>query len=209
VDIGLSFTKANNLQQFDVNCNASYLADRWQLDGYFTILRSSQDDIDPTKRTDAGLGFKYFLPKDWFLSASLSFLSNTEQALNLRSVGKLGGGKFLIHTNKTYWNLGAGVSFNNERYTNEVPDKNSVEAYFGTELNMFDVGDLNLLGSLWVYPSLTESGRWRTDFRLDAKYDLFWELYVRTGITLNYDNQPAVEGSDLDYILSFGFGWEL
>ena len=170
-----------------------------------TVMRHYQQQLR-TRRIYTVMSLVIFLI---VLAASLNFLSNTEQALQLRSIGKLGGGKFLIHTNKTYWTLGAGVSFNNERFTNEVADQNSVEGYGGMELNMFDVGDLNLLGSLFVYPSFTESGRWRSDFRFDAKYDLFWELYVKTGLTLNYDNQPAVEGSDLDYILSFGFGWEL
>jgi hypothetical protein len=102
-------------------------------------MRSSQDSIAPTKRTDAGIGFKYFLPRDWFLAASLNFLSNTEQALQLRSIGKLGGGKFLIHTNKTYWTLAQVFHSTMNGFTNEVADQNSVEGYGGMELNMFDV----------------------------------------------------------------------
>ncbi|MFT5824461.1 MAG: hypothetical protein ACI8ZM_005729, partial [Crocinitomix sp.] len=31
----------------------------------------------------------------------------------------------------------------------------------------------------------------------------------KTDFTLNYDNQPPVGGSESDYVLSSGFGWEL
>lgn len=208
IDMGLSVTKANDLKQLTINSNVNYLADKWQLDAYFSKLTSSQDSIESTERTDAGISYKYFLPKDWFLAASVNFLSNTEQALRLRTIGKLGGGKFMIHTNKTYWAASAGVSFNNESFTNSTPSRNSMEGYVGTELNMFDVGDLTLLGSLFVYPSFTESGRWRTDFKIDTKYDLLLDFYVKLGLTLNYDNRPAVVGNETDYILAFTVGWE-
>ena len=209
VDVGLSFSKANNLNQLTINSKAGYLADKWQLDVYFNTSSSSQDSVETTKRMDAGVTYKYFLQKDWFLLVSPNFLSNTEQALKLRSTGKLGAGKFLIHTNKAYWSAGGGVSFNNESFTNGTPKRNSMEAYGGTELNFFDIGDLNLFSSLYVYPSLTESGRLRTDFRIDSKYDLPLDFYLKLGLTLNYDNRPAVSGNETDYILAFTIGWEL
>ena len=209
IDVGLSFTKDNNLRQLTVNTNVGYLAHKWQLDGYYNFITSSQDSVETIKRTDGGVSFRYFLRRAWFLGTSVTFLSNTEQALDLRSVGKLGAGIYLIQTNKTYWTTGAGLSFNNESFTNETHGRNSLEAYAGTELNMFDVGDLNLLSSLFIYPSLTESGRWRTDFRFDSKYDLPFDFYIKLGLTLNYDNKPAIAGNTLDYVLGFSVGWEL
>jgi len=209
VDVGLSISKANNLNQLTINSRAGYLADKWQLDGYFNTSNSSQDSVETTKRMDAGITYKYFLQKDWFLLVSPNFLSNTEQALKLRTTGKLGAGKFFIHTNKAYWAAGAGLSFNNESFTNGTPKRNSLEAYGGTELNMFDIGDLNLFSSLYVYPSLTESGRLRTDFRIDSKYDLPLDFYLKLGLTLNYDNRPAISGNETDYIFAFTIGWEL
>ena len=209
IDVGLSFTKDNNLRQLTVNTNVGYLAHKWQLDGYYNFITSSQDSVETIKRTDGGVSFRYFLKRAWFLGTSVTFLSNTEQALDLRSVGKLGAGIYLIQTNKTYWTTGAGLSFNNESFTNETHGRNSLEAYAGTELNMFDVGDLNLLSSLFIYPSLTESGRWRTDFRFDSKYDLPFDFYIKLGLTLNYDNKPAIAGNTLDYVLGFSVGWEL
>jgi len=170
--------------------------------------RSSQDSVAETKRTEGGISAKYFLQKDWYLAASLNFLSNTEQALNLRTTGKLGIGKYLVHTNKQYWGLGTGLSLNNESFTNGIASRSSLEGYFGSEL-FFDIGDLNLLSNIWVYPSFTENGRWRTDFIFDAKYDLPLDFYIKAGFTLNYDNRPAVKGKETDYVLAFSVGWEL
>lgn len=208
IDVGLSVTKANNLTQLSANTRAGYLADKWQAEAYYNMLNSSQDSVETTKRIDGGLSYKYFLQRDWYLATSLNFLSNTEQALRLRTTGKLGGGKFLTHTNRQYWAAGAGLSFNNESFSNGDPKRNSLEAYGGSELNLFDIGDLNLLSSFYAYPSLTESGRWRTDFKFDAKYDLPLDFYIKLNLTWNYDNRPAIAGNQHDYVLAFSFGWE-
>ena len=209
VDLGLSFTKANNLRQYNVRSKLGYLADKWQADIFYDDTRSKQDSVAETKRTEGGVAAKYFLQKDWYLASSLNFLSNTEQAIKLRTTGKVGGGRYLVHTNKQYWGLGAGLSFNNESFTNNTESRSSLEGYFGSELNLFDIGDLSLLNSIFVYPSLTESGRWRTDVNLDVKYDLPLDFYIKTGFTLNYDNRPAIEGKETDYVLVFSIGWEL
>ena len=182
IDVGLSFTKANNLKQYNVRSKIGYLADKWQLDLFYDDTRSSQDSVAETKRTEGGIAGKYFLQKDWYLAASVNFLSNTEQALNLRTTGKLGIGKYLVHTNKQYWGLGTGLSFNNESFTNGTAGRSSLEGYFGSELNFFDIGDLSLLSNIWAYPSFTENGRWRTDFIFDAKYDLPLDFYIKVRI---------------------------
>jgi hypothetical protein len=209
IDIGMSLAKANNLRQFSTRNAASYLADRWHVDVYFNSNLSGQDSIASTKRTDAGIQYQYYLPDDWFLAASVTFLSNTEQALKLRTSGKLGGGKMIVHTNKKYWGAGAGFSVINEVFSNEIASRNSMEAYLGSELNLFDIGDLNLLSTVYVYKGITEGQRWRCDFKLDIKYDLPFDFYLKPGINFNYDNQPAVSGKDFDYVFLFNIGWEL
>src|SRR5262245_60186785 len=94
IDLGLNLTKANNLRQYSMRSAFGYLADKWQLDLYYNDIRSKQDSVEPTERTESGVAYKYFLPKDWFVAASVDFLSNTEQALRLRTTAKLGAGKF-------------------------------------------------------------------------------------------------------------------
>jgi len=209
VDLGFSFTKANNIKQGTLNLGAGYLGDHWSTDLFFNLFRSIQDSINPTSRNEGGLNYKYYLQHDWYLMADANYLSNTEQALNARYTGKLGAGKFLIHSNQSYWGLGGGFSMNLESFTNGTESQSSAEAYAGTELNLFDTGDLSLLSTLYVYPSLTESNRMRSDFRMDAKYEFTGDLYVKFNLTLNYDNRPAIPGNETDYVYGVSVGWEL
>ncbi len=209
VDLGYSLTKAQNLKQFSVRSTFGYIAERWSADANYNNVFSSQDDVEDVHRIDAGLSYRYFLPHDWYLPIQVSWLSNTEQSLKLRTVGKVGLGKYLIHTNQTYWGLQAGASFNNEAFYDETPNRRSGEGYFGTEFNMYDVGDLSLLTNIVAYPSFTESKRWRIDYSFDAKYDLPLDFYINLGFTLNFDNQPVEGASNTDYVFQTTFGWEL
>ncbi len=225
IDFGLSLTKANNQRQLNGNLRMGYLADRWAADLYYNTLLTTQDDVADIQRNDAGIGFLYFLPADWNLRADLDFLSNTEQSLDLRTTAKVGVGNFLKRTNTFYWNVGGGIALTSETYapvfnpgdgtTTQAPSRQSMEAYVGSELNLYDIGDLNLLTNIVVYPTIVndasvESGRVRTDFRFDAIYDDLFikDFYVRAGFTLNYDNRPVEVGKEVDYIFTTGFGWE-
>ena len=225
IDFGFTLTKANNQQQLNGNLRLGYLADRWTSEFYYNTLVTTQDDVSDIQRNDGGLGFRYFLPKDWNLGASINFLSNTEQSLDLRFTGKVGVGNYIKHTNTLYWNVSAGIAYNSETFATYInpddgttittPNRKSMEGFVGTELNLYDIGDLNLLTNITVYPTIfsdtnVESGRVRTDFRFDAKYDDLFikDFYIRAGYTLNYDNRPAEDGKEIDYIFTTGFGWE-
>ena len=209
-DMGITMTKANNSNQFTVNALLGYTSKKWSLTSDFNLVISTQDEVDDIKRIEGNVNFQRFLPKDWFLSTSANFLTNNEQKLELRSTGKIGGGYFFKHDNKMYFGAGTGLAFNNESYTDEaIPSKNSLEVYIGTEFNKYDIGDLSLLTSILAYPSITENGRFRLDFKFDMKYDLPLDFYIKMGITYNYDNQPVLGASEVDYVFQTSFGWEL
>ena len=209
VDVGYSFTKANNYQQLDVRSNLDYRAAKWSASASYDQIRSTQDNVEPTRRTDGGLTFRKLLPKDWYASVNYAFLSNTEQKLDLRNNIKSGIGKYIVHTNRAYFGCEAGISYVDETFTGEDNNRTSLEAYAGTEANLYDIGDLNFLSRLVVYPGITEKGRIRTDFNLDTKYDLPLDFYIKVGFTLNFDNQTAEGASSTDYVFQTGFGWEL
>lgn len=213
IDLGFSLTKASNLRQYNASANVGYKSDQWTINGTYREVRSEQDEVDPINRTDAAIAGDYMLRNGIFFGASLNFLSNTEQLIDLRTTGGLGSGYYFIRNNHLYWNGFIGVAINNENFT-EVPeqtssDRESYEGIVGTELNMYDVGDINLMTNFYWYPSFTEEGRNRIDYRFDVSYDLPLDFYVKAGITLNYDSDPAPGASDTDYVIVTGFGWEL
>ena len=56
-----------------------------------------------------------------------------------------------------------------------------------------------------AFSSFTESGRLRTDFSLDVKYEMPFDddFYIKFGTTVNYDNQPIEGASTTNYVLTY------
>lgn len=211
IDVGFDLTRANNFRQFTTNARIGYNAKRWNLDLRGSNLYSRQDSAQNIRRIEYGIKYTYFLPNDWYSLVSSDFLSTTEQKLDLRSTGKIGMGKYVTNTNKSYWGFSAGVNFNNENFTDpEIQDRQSWEGFIGSELNMFNTGDLDLLTKIIAYPSFTESGRWRVDYSIDTKYEMWFDddFYIKLSFSLNYDNQAVEGAAATDYVFSTGFGWE-
>ncbi len=208
IDLGASLTKAKNLRQLNSRSMVGYKAENWSSEAVFNILRSTQSEADTILRREAGIVFRYLIYRKWYVSGTISILSNTEQKLDLRNNSKIGLGKYFIQTNRSLWGIRLGINRNLERFTNETPDRNSWEVLLGTDLDLFDIGDFSLLSKLNAYRSITEPGRWRLDGVFDAKYSLPLDFYIKASISLNYDNQPAQEASDTDYIFHTGIGWE-
>lgn len=215
IDLGYTLTKANNQQQFNMRSALGYKSSKWIYSGTYNQVRSTRKDVDPTKRIDAAISANRQLKNGFFIGAQVNFLSNTEQLIDLRTTGQLFGGYHISRTNNMYWTGFLGLAFNNENFTelpnSELPseDRNSYEGVIGTELNLYDIGDFKMLTNITWYPGITETGRNRVDLRLDISYDLPLDFYIKTGITLNYDNQPTAGASTSDYVFQTGFGWEL
>lgn len=210
LSVGYNYTKADELSQFSLRGNVGYRAKRWGLNAKYNDIRSSRKDSESIKRLEGSLDYQFYLKHNWYTVTEVSWLSNTEQNLNLRTLGKLGIGKYLIQTNQMYWGIQAGASYNNESYEVEGTEisNNSAEGFFGTELNLYDIKDFSLMTRVVLYPSITESERWRLDYNLDVKYDLPLNFYVQVGINLNYDNQPVQNASETDYIFQTMLGWD-
>ena len=208
-DVGTNVTKANDLRQFTFNLGMGFLADRWKTNLTFNNLRSSQKEIEPIKRTELTFAYNYFLQNDWYLLYNLNLLSNTEQLLLLRNSNMLGAGKYLVHTNRVYLGFQGGFNLNNEKFNTQENSNRSAEAFIGAGYNIYDIGDLDLLSTLVVYPSLSTKGRLRSDFKLDIRYEFKFDLFFKIGTTLNYDNQPTEGASTLDYIFQTTLGWKL
>ena len=214
---GLSQSRARSLITFNIRGEIGYTTKKSLIDLSYNALLSSQDETEPISRTEGILSYKFLISKKYFISVSSSGLSNTEQNLDLRWNMQAGMGEFLITNQKLFWNILAGANHNLERALNESSGRSSWEGLFQTELDIFNLGDLKLNTKALVFAGITEGGRWRTDFKFDIKYDIKYlkktnlnnKIFVKLGISANYDNRPAENAKELDFVISttLGISW--
>jgi len=208
IDVSYEMAKAKNLKRFTTRVGVGYQTEKWTSNLTLSSLQSTQDDADDIRRTESELNFRYLMGHSWYSILTVNTLSNNEQLLDLRLNTQLGMARFLYRTNKAYWGVIIGANRNIEKYSDADSDRRTYEGYGTMELNLYDVEDFSLLLSTTVYAGITEQGRWRSDTKLDIKYDLPLDFYIRFGATLNYDNKPIEGVSTTDYIVQTGFGWE-
>jgi hypothetical protein len=207
---GYTLTKANNLNTLSIRSFVGYITKNFSADATFDLVRNVQDEVEPTRRTEAAIGFRYVIVNDWFGTISSNLLQNDEQKIKLRATTSLGAGNYIINTNRIYFGAAAGLAWNNERFTETTDDdKNSLEGFVAVELNLFNTGDIGLLSTFTVYPGITEKGRVRAAYSIDLKYDLPLDFFISLGFTYNFDNQPVEGASKGDYVFMTTVGWEL
>lgn len=207
---GVNLTKANDLRQFNLTGNIGYYTAKWKIKGSVNSIFSEQNDVDPTRRTDAMLSGNIYIQKAWFVSAGSSFLSNDEINLNYRVINGAAFGKNLFQTNAWYFSTKVGLANTQEEFFgSDAQSRNSFEGMFTAELNLFDIGDLDFFFQFTGYPGITEQGRFRYDATSNLKYDLPYDFFIRFSTTVNFDNQPTGGAEELDYVFQTTFGWEL
>jgi putative salt-induced outer membrane protein YdiY len=213
LSVGYTLTKANNNQQFSVNFDLGYLSEKSKYNLYFEMIRSFQESDEFTaeiSRTNGGFVYRRFIVRDWFMLLNADLLQSSELRLALRSNTKGGVGNYVVKNSKMNLGIAGGVAWAYENYTDAFNEtRNSVEAFFAAEYVIFDLGDLELGTKLFAFPSLTEAGRFRSDFNIHVKYDLPLDIFIKLNYTLNYDNQPAIGAPESDYVFQTTLGWEL
>lgn len=208
LDLGFNMSKTNNNRQLTFAGNIKYSSDQWNTKFSYNALYSDQDNTERIERKEFSFSGQRFIKK-WYLEVNLGYLSSTELGIKNRINPGLGLGKFISTTNKLYFLAGAGLNYNIEEYFDDTLNKKSTELRLLTQFEMFNYQDFRLFTNVTGYPSISEKGRFRVDYNLVLKYDLPFDFYIKADFTSNYDNQPAVEGNNFDYVFSSGIGWEL
>ncbi len=208
LDVGFNLAKTNNNRQLTISGYLNYASETWNTKFDYNTLYTEQDNTERIERKTMSLVAQHYI-KEWYVGGSASYLQSSEQGILNRITPALGMGRYLIGTPKLFWIAGIGVTYNIEDFVDQQLNKKSTELQLLTQFEMFNFEDFSFSTKVVAYPSLSEKGRFRTDYNLVMKYDLPLDFYIKAEFTLNYDNQPAIQGNFTDYIFFSGFGWEL
>ena len=216
ITMGYNFTKASDLSQLNLGVDVGYRRERNGLNLAFDTVMTDETD-DSTQRQNLNLSYDRFFDNRWVTRGLMSFERNDQLGIDLRS--SIGGarGRYLRQTNQQRLVVYGGLILNREEVdgTNALPGadltEDSVEALGAVVAEWFryDEPELDISSSLVVYPSLSESGRVRTEFDLSLRWeivsDLFWDITVYH----DFDSEPPNEQADkADYGIITSVGWE-
>ncbi|WP_111668736.1 DUF481 domain-containing protein [Algoriphagus litoralis] len=208
LDFGINRIKADNSISANLGVNAIYKTRRWVFQGDYSAFSSAVDSVSNYWRNGILAG-TYVFPKEWFVTSKLNLYTSTEQSLDLRRNVFLGVGKIFIHRSDESLSLSGGVVTNREIYTTSSSVFSSSESFVSAHYNGKFSDRWESILDANLFPSLSETGRIRSNLGLDIKYKFLNHFYLGLRYTLNTDNQPQVEAAKTDYVFSVKFGWSL
>ena len=209
LDIGASYTQANQLLQLTPSFSTTYTARAYStgVDLDWTLTR--QEGSADSDHKDLTLRYNRFLRGRWTAFGRMTGQHNTELGLDLRAELAGGMGRFLVSASHTLFYVGGGLAGSKERPLDGESTSN-LDAVLIMQWRRFTYRfpntDFDL--SLLVYPGLSQWGRWRGDANLSWKREIFNDFTVGLRVYDSFDNRPVTEGaSQNDWGATFSLGW--
>ena len=209
LDFGFNFTQQNAKTDLSLHSETRYLIDRNRLgltlDGSFT----GQDSVSDITRGTARLMYIRELKGLWFVGFAASAEQNSQLSLDIR--GSIGGGpgRFFIANSRMELGSLVGIGYSRERFSGEEARKTLPLALI-TDFQFFDWSGLStdLSSRLSIEPVLNDQGRWRISFTVNLKQEILSQLYLRIGVTEEYDSKPpSVDANKNDFRITTSLGW--
>ena len=206
--LGYSYTKASDVQtlNFDGQLRSRTDLRQWELDGSANITTQAGPNAT---MYDFSASYSRFLAKRKYYVGRLKFESNSELGLDLRTSLAGGLGYYVKQDSRHEWSIVGALAANDEQYAGE-PKRNSLDAIIGTNYYYyrFDPLDADFNFNFALIPSLTESGRIRSDSNLYLRWEIVDDFYFQVSMYGNYDSQPGVDAnSEYDYGTTTSIGY--
>jgi hypothetical protein len=200
--LGFSWDKASDIGKYSIGADAAYRhPDFITSAGFSSEITSTSGAGQTTSRSNISGQHVRFRQNKRFNAWFANVEKNDELGIKLRALLGAGYGWIPIRSNRNLLMLTAGLDVNREYPQQGDPEAN-VEGVGMVSYEYFKYSDpeRRFSSSFTVFPSVTDWGRVRADFKtnLDIEFvsDLFWVL----SLFANYDSDPISENaSKSDY----------
>lgn len=207
---GYSYSKASSVTQLSLNTELSYEDERSQntLVGRNEVTRTTSND-SASSRWDLS---RYTWSKNRsnrFRTVFGNYENNQELDLSHRIGAGAGLGRYFIDTNRMRFLGAMGLQVITEQPKSGKSNQD-VELYLHSNFATwkFSTPELDVDLNFSLYPSLTDSGRVRSDTSLRIRWELLKDLYWDVSAWATSDNRAADENRNIDYSITTGLGWK-
>lgn len=199
ISFGLSYASSTEIGTYTLGLDASYMSANILFDARIRSELTTQRDGEErnTTRNAFDLDYTRSLEGLRYRSLLVEIEQNDALGIDLRVLGGGALGRFLIKENKRHWRLGAGLV-----YSYELPETGSsesnLEALIATRFRYFRFAapERDIDVRLNVFPSLTDFGRIRADFRTTLTIEITGDLDWALEGFYRFDSDPLSEDGD-------------
>lgn len=214
---GYSYSKASGVSQVSLNTQISYEDEKTR--NTFTARTDVTDtDEDTTSSTRLDINREVWRENrsDAFRSTFANYEDNDELALDYR-IGVGGGlGRYFLDTHRARFYGVTGLQVITEQplegdsINGDSGSNQDIELFLNASFAAwkFTTPELDVDLNFSLYPSLTDSGRVRSDSNLRIRWELVEDLFWDITAWASTDNQSENSDRNVDYSITTGIGWE-
>ena len=209
LDLGFNYTQASQIVQLNLNANAIFRRPTFAATASINTFFSSQSGVPSSQRANFTAGYQKFLKDRWFVAGFGGADRNLDLGLDLRLSIGAGYGRYFVQSNRTTFGALLGISTDHEDPVSGTPSF-EVAAVIGAQYSMFtyDFPKITVNATLQVLPYLTDSGRVRVEFNVQAKREIVRDFYLSLSIFDSFDSRdPSTQQAKNDWGPVLSLGW--
>jgi putative salt-induced outer membrane protein YdiY len=210
--VGFDYAKSSDITTMSGAFDLSYRAPTfaWALSA---DTNSTKDPVQGTlDRDNISYTYQWLRPHKRFWTGLASLERNEETGIEARFTLGGGIGQYFIQTPRSELSGLVGLAFTQEWATGEADSQNSMEGLIGGAWRIFKFSTpkVSLNTTALIYPSITESGRYRTSVNLSLRREIISDFYLDLSLYQSYDSDPpdvTAEKDDYGITTSLGYSF--
>ena len=199
--LGFSWDKGSNVGKYNLGLDTVYRRPQSITRAGISTEITTQNEADSTTRATVNTNHNIFMQNKRFRTYFGNLEHNDELGIDLRTMLGAGYGWVPIRSQKNWFSLAAGLDVNHE-----IPIIGEAETNLeGVGMLMYEyykysTPERSFKVNLFVFPSITDFGRWRADFTTNFSFEIVNDFFWKFELYANYDSAPiSKEGATSDY----------
>ena len=210
LSVGFDYQKSTDITELTLAADWSHRRPDRLTEASLRANITEQSDAEDQRRSQISFSHQFALPDNRFKSWLGSAETNESLGLDIRLYGGGVYGNYLARNTNGWVSVSYGLIGTHEEFTDGA-SQTGLEAIGNVSVNYFRFADpeRSLTSRLSIFPSLTESGRFRSDFRTTFKLEFFSDFFWSMEAYYQGDNEPTADASRSDYGVTTALGWTL
>ena len=207
-DIGMNLVRGNNVvSQLNFGAGAGFVGPVFETSIDSTVIINEQAEGNDLRRRTLRGTYTYKFGSNWQLTGLLSFESDDQQGLDLRTLAGGAFGNRLVNNRRWRFDLYGGLVVNSEEFEGQSRTE-SLEGLVAATYRLRARSGIDIDASLGVLPSFEQSDRVRVVFDGSLSVDLIKDLEAKLAVYNRYDSQPPLGNEKNDTGVTVGLSWE-
>lgn len=210
VDYGFSFASDNHSTNSSLGAEVAFHTTNNSIELTTSSQFDSQANAKNTNRLTFDSQYGRNITTNWLAIGLFTMLKSNQQDLALRTTYGGGFARRLVQTDRTTLLAIGGAAYSHESYFPQPgtqPVVDNAEVLAGLKFSTFRFKTLNLNSQTFLFPSLTEAGRFRVSSQSNLRIELVRNFYWSFQVYENYDTRPPVNAPKNDLGLTTSIGW--